>query len=491
VSVYRALLKQSGTYFAAVMLSRLISFVCLPVYTRYLTPADYGVLELLDTTTYLFGALVGVRLGEALLYFYAEAESAREKARVASTAMLAGLLLGIAIVGLGGAQFLSGLTSNLIFRSAGYTPLFRLAFVGLGLGIAVEVGLCYLRALDSATHFAAVSIGRILVGIVVTVFLLVVRHAGVTAMLVGNIFSGAAAAAYLAGFLFWKSGMAFDWRGCRNQIRYAAPLTISGLLMFFIHSGDRIFLQRSASLTTVGIYALAYRFGMLVSVIHNPFSLYWSSQMFNIVRKDNGDRVYVRIFTYLIAVLAVAGLLISLYIQPILRVMSAPDFRSAAVFVPWIALAYVARGVGDQARSIFSIHKLPGKHLHVTLIGAAACAILYSTLIPPFGAWGAVFATLGTFLLMMFLSVWQAQRIRSYPLEYGRMLHIVASAAAAVVLYSVIHPQGSLLQITVATLILAAWGVYGVAAGLIQSDEKEMIKEMLSQFRSRARAAIA
>src|SRR5438876_10203653 len=55
------ILKKIGTntliYSLGGILGRAIGFVMIPVYTRYLTPADYGIIELLDLTTYLIGTI--------------------------------------------------------------------------------------------------------------------------------------------------------------------------------------------------------------------------------------------------------------------------------------------------------------------------------------------------------------------------------------------------------------------------------------------------
>ena len=68
----------------------------LPIYTRYLSPADYGVLELLDLTSFVLGSLLGGRLGDALCFFYAEAATPESRDTVVTTAFLSALVMGAA-----------------------------------------------------------------------------------------------------------------------------------------------------------------------------------------------------------------------------------------------------------------------------------------------------------------------------------------------------------------------------------------------------------
>ncbi|RME28056.1 MAG: lipopolysaccharide biosynthesis protein, partial [Candidatus Zixiibacteriota bacterium] len=69
------MLKQSSVYMAGQLLSRLISFIMLPIYTRFLTPADYGILELLSMTVDIVAMLAGAGISAALLRFYSEKET--------------------------------------------------------------------------------------------------------------------------------------------------------------------------------------------------------------------------------------------------------------------------------------------------------------------------------------------------------------------------------------------------------------------------------
>ena len=49
---------------------RLIGFIMLPIYTRKLTPEDYGIYELLSITTGILGIMLGVGIRSAVIRFY-------------------------------------------------------------------------------------------------------------------------------------------------------------------------------------------------------------------------------------------------------------------------------------------------------------------------------------------------------------------------------------------------------------------------------------
>ena len=69
----RRLATTGAAYTASSVISKLIAVALLPLYTRYLTPADYGAAEVLITG--VIAASIVLRLGiiEALLRFYYQA----------------------------------------------------------------------------------------------------------------------------------------------------------------------------------------------------------------------------------------------------------------------------------------------------------------------------------------------------------------------------------------------------------------------------------
>ena len=77
--------KYAVIYLVGVLLERGVSFVMLPIYTRFLTPGDYGTLELLTMTLDVIAILAGLGLSEAVYRFYYRFDTVGERNRVIST----------------------------------------------------------------------------------------------------------------------------------------------------------------------------------------------------------------------------------------------------------------------------------------------------------------------------------------------------------------------------------------------------------------------
>ena len=87
-AMVRHLLKDSAVYGIGAVLSRLVGFVMIPVYTRVLTPSDYGVIETITRVADVFGLVMALGIAGSLQRFYSDAKDDGERRALASTAMV-------------------------------------------------------------------------------------------------------------------------------------------------------------------------------------------------------------------------------------------------------------------------------------------------------------------------------------------------------------------------------------------------------------------
>ena len=488
MSIYRTIARHTAIYSLALAAGKMASLFLLPVYTRYLSPADYGAMELMELVSFLVSALFCSRITDALFYFFAESKTEDGRAKVIGTSFCAAVLLGAsgALVGWIAAEPVS----RLVFGSTRFAGYFRIAFLNFAFLFPQDMGFAYLRVLNRSVAYVVGQLARLVVMTTLCVVMMVHYRMGISAMLWSSVLTSASMATFMGVLLLSRNGAHFDVRIGAKMVRYAAPLGLSALGMTILHSGDRFFLQRIVSLDEVGIYALAYKFGMLVAYSHLAFLNYWSSQMFEVVRMPNGDRTYVRICTYFVLVLAASAVVLSVFSVPVIRVMTTPAFQGAIVLVPVIAAAYVIRGLGDYFRSVFGIHNRPELNTKVTFGAVIATLIAYAVLIPLFRLWGAALATLLGFLAMDAFAFLEAQKVRAYAFEWKRMLLIVAAGAVAVGCSLVVRPSSVLMQGVVAVLSTALFPAALWVMGFFDANEKDAIRNLAHRVGFGGRSAV-
>jgi len=485
----REVVRSSGIYSIAMVLNRVVGVLLLPLYTHYLTPADYGILELLDLTGVVVALLMGNRLGQAIFYYYFASDDKETRSGYLSTGLLSSVFLGIIAALIG--QLLSEPISRLVLGTAEYENFVRIFFLGLAGSLPTEFGYCCLRVRDRAGTQATLSVINTIGMVTLNIVFLVVLHMGVAAVLWSRVIAMSATAVALCVIVFSSVPVRFNWKQFLDLARYSLPLIVSSGAYLILHFGDRFFLRPSVSLSLLGLYAVAYKLGMVVANVSAPFFTYWNSQMVGIVKGPGGEKLYCRVATYLVFALTCVALLLALFVRPVVHVLTTPDYYGAIPLVPWLAMAYVIRGIGTYCSNTFLLIKRPGWDARVTLLGAAAALASYTVLIPIWKLWGAVASTLIGFTVMFVAALWKSQRVRPFAYEFGRWVKILGSAVVTVVLFFLVCPEGFWVELLTGFAFCGVFAVLLLAVRVFHQDEKDSVLQLLAGMRQRLAAGIS
>jgi O-antigen/teichoic acid export membrane protein len=484
--LFRDMAQGSGIYLLGFILQRMASLLMIPITTRFLSPADYGVADLLEQSSSVISMLVGGRLASALGYFYFQADSEEARRPVVSTTILGAAALGL----LAGAIFwpFSGRLSQLVFGDPSAGRYFRIVFVCFPTAYALDAIFTLYRVENRPGLYTAMSLIRMalqMAGIVVLVALFRMRVAG---MMWAAVISFTVMAIGMGIGVFRRMAPAFDLQVFGRMVRYSMPLALGGIAAAFINVGDRFILPHYRPLGELGIYVLACKIGMLTMYIYGSFQVYWSAQVFQIMRRDDAEPVFARMFTYVVLGMSFSGLAIAVCAHPAVRLLAAPAFQGATALVPVIVAAYCVRGIGEFLRCLFLVEGRPGYDAVCNWLGAVVCLVAYLVLIPKFGAWGAAYATLAAFIALGIVSVVWTYRLRPYRVETGRLVKICVASAAAATPYAVIHPSSlpgliGMAALSLALFPLVLWILRFPTAGELQLSWKAL--HSLAQLRGR------
>ncbi len=257
----RNMLRQLSIYSFYTMVQKAVGFLMLPFYTRYLDPAHYGTLELVEIIAAVFCMFAGAGMGYAVFKFYYQCDTKQEQDRLVSTALTSILLLHLlaTVIGL----LFSRPLSILVFGSPGYSSYLMLIFIRIITEGAISLGIDYLRIINRAALFGVLSLTRLVSTIGLNIWFLM-RGMGVQGLLLSSITGAALIGIPLTIFLYSRLGFHFDKARVAPLFRYGTPFIAVSIGQFIINSADRFFLQRYTDLTQVGIYSLGYRLGFTV-----------------------------------------------------------------------------------------------------------------------------------------------------------------------------------------------------------------------------------
>ncbi len=467
-------------YAVGILLSKAISFVMLPVYTRFLTPSDYGVLELIEMTLDVIAILGGARIAAGIFRYYHKASNDSERNAVISTALwvLAGSYASVALM-----TFLAaGLLSRLVFGTEEHASLIRLAAASLACSSLMIAPLTYIRARERSSAFVITQLTQVVLQLTLNIVLLVHFEMGVRAVFISSLVTKLLIGFTLAGYLVSRVGFHFTRSATRDLLRYGVPLIGTQMATFIVTFGDRYFLQHSADTAAVGLYSLAYQFGFLVAAVgYMPFEMIWDVVRFSVAKRADRDALFARAFIYLNLMLVTMALAIVLFVDEIIMVMTTPAFYPAAQFVPVIVIAYVLQGwVGMQDVGIHVRERTEYLTL-VNWVAALTALAGYAIFIPRYLGMGAAVVTVVAFAVRYLGCYLVSQRL--WRVEYrwapvGRLLCLALGAAGI----GLSLPALSLLpSLAASAALLLVYLVCVMNFGILSSDERSLV---LSSIRS-------
>jgi O-antigen/teichoic acid export membrane protein len=479
--IIKSIARHSLIYGAADLLNRSIGFLLIPLYTHYLTPADYGTLELLDLTSYVIGMLSAMGITNSVMRFYYEFTEQEKKDQVISIALIT--VGAVSLVFFVVAVFFSKGISSLVFKSPDYYRMFEIIFASMVFNLSNQIPLTVLRIEQKSVLFITFSLIKTAATLTLNIVFIVYFKMGVMGILLSGLIVAAGMGIYLLIYQFRKIKISYSWSLLKPMLKYGIPVGWSTFGMFIVNFADRFFLQRLATMNELGLYSLAYRFGFLPSVIvMGPFLLVWAPKRFDLVKEPNAKSIYSVIFTYLAFLLIYTGLGICLLIKDVITIIADPEFLEAYKYVSIILISYVLNGAVVYVQ--FGIHLVKKTRYlaYATLMTAAINIIANILLIPSLRAWGAALATLISYLFLLAYIHIISQRFYHVPYEYGRIAKMSMVALALFALGSLINPSSIMLSMSVKFLLAFLFPFILYFFKFYSAEEKAKISQIMRQL---------
>ncbi len=475
-SQLRRLGRHSAIYGIGGLVSRVIAVILLPLYTRYLTPTDYGKIETLLALTTVMGLILRAGITSAFFRFYFDVTDDAGRLRVLRTSFwftMGGGTLGLALL----LVFASPI-SSLLFGTTDAANLVRAAGVSLWAGVNYEQMTSLFRVEERSLAFVCASLTNVFLTIGITLLLVVGLDEGALGVIVGN-FSGTLVV-YLAllGYRREQLGLQFDRQLVRQMNHFGLPLVPAALFLWVTNFSDRFFLVKLASVSEAGLYSVGVRIASAMVLLLTAFRMAWPAFAYSIKDEREARRTYAYVLTYLTVLATWVALALTLLSPWLVDLLAAPRFADSAQVVGPLAFATVsyaayvviAIGVGRSRRTQFN--------WVVTGAAAAVNVALNLTLIPVYGMIGAAIATVAAYTTMAVGMAWWAQRIYPVPYQWRR----VATAAFAGVALAAAGKELD-VGLAAAAVLALAYPLALTFLGFTSAEERRRIGRLVARRR--------
>lgn len=444
ISEFKRLANHSLIYGISNVSNKAIAFFLLPLYTSYLTPADYGVWELLTVTTAFVSIFLQMGLGSAIFKAVLYDEEQEEEVLVSTAFYFVVLFSGVVILVL--CSF-TPVIAEVVLGEPGYVNLMRMLFVAALFEAASIIPLATLRIHEESFKFSAVNMGKSIVYLLLNIYFIAILKKGVEGLVVANLLQSAIGMLVLVGLSVKYLRLTFSIPALRVMLCFSLPLVPMGIAASVLSMTDRYFLRYYTSLADTGVYALSYKFGSIIGLIVSSFQVAWPSVMFSVAKRDNAKKFYARLLTYFLFGLGLVGLGLSLFSSEMLKIMATAGYYSAYQVIPIVVLGNIFLGVYFVTAVGTNLKQKTGYQALAAITAAIVHIFLNFALIPSYGTLGAASSTAVSYALMAIIACASSHKFYPIDYEWGRVVKV--SSAILLSFYAGIHIDTGVLSLDV------------------------------------------
>lgn len=421
-----------------------LAILMLPLYTRWLSVSDFGVVDLITTYSTLLMGIVSLSISEAVFIF-----PKNQKKEVQSCFFTSALFFSILSITI-------SLTIFFLIGSCFWdlnNTIYKRKWLIIILVFAMFMQSCTQQYTRSINKIKVYSFSGIVLSVSIILFsFLLIPSYGVN----GYIIAWGGAYMVTALFSVFFSGAFLDisiynvkWENYKEMLKYTVPLIPNGIMFWLMNSLNRPLLEDYCGLEAVGIFALANKIPLIFSSVFNIFLISWQISVLD----EYGQEGYMAFFNRMLRLIEIGLgaflLFISLFNQVIICILSTQNYESAWHYVSLLTYSAYVFSISAFISANFLATKESKYFLYSSLIGASFSILGNYLLIPLFKIYGACISIIIASVSMLICRYsFLKKSVEVKDIAHHLLMLVILGAFAAIATFEDSYIKYSLLIIT-------------------------------------------
>jgi len=480
--------KQSAIYGAGSIAATLLGIVLLPLYTRQLTPAQFGDAELALRIVLVVAIVARLGLVNAFFRFFFDHDDLEHRRRTFRTAFwtLQATTLAWALITAAAAPWIG----ERVFTQPGAgADLVLMVALGVYVTVNYELTSALFRVQERAVAFSVRTIVNLVLTAALSYVFLVELDLGPVGLLLGAYLGQAIV--YLGVLVEQRAwlGVALDRPLLMRMLKFGVPLMPAGAAMWAVTLINRPVVLAVSDADTLGVLGAAFRIGTGVLLLVNAFQLAWPAFAYSIKDDEEARRTYAAVLGVYLAFMGWAAVALALWAPWFLRLLTTEPYWGAAAAITPIALA--APLYGGYFIAAIGVGRRKANQFNWVVVAAAAAVevVALVVLVPRYGVAGAGWSLVVAYGAMFALMLWREHRVFPVPYRWARIARIPVVLAAALLIGQLLVPDHGAWPLVLRIGIVALIPLGYVAVGFLDRAERGRARQIVRGLRSRGGSA--
>lgn len=388
--------KNLGIYLSASLIPMALSLITNPWIAKNLPPVDYAIIGYYQG----FNTLLTPFINFYLLHYYTKRffetnDTEREELRSTIFKSLIYFSLVLSIIAIGGLYIYTEIFnkgSQISFFPYAIISVMSLPVVGI-----YSLSLTDLRMQRRSWDFFKLSVSNGLLVTVVTLFFVVIFKWGAIGKLSATLLATSIVFIYLLIKHRNMFAIPFNRAIFITSIKFCFPLVIAAMLTFFSSGYEKVVLERMGDLVEMGYYVVGATIAGYIGVFSTSINDTFQPDVFqSIVKKD-----FRRCFKVISAKIALISIIVIVFIATapfVIDILTAGRYMNSVDYAQIVAISSITSMLYYSFSQVTIAMGYTSITLTNKIIGSILSVIAYTVLINKYGATGAAWGVVLSYL---------------------------------------------------------------------------------------------
>src|SRR5690554_1548794 len=425
----KTVLINSFLYTFSALLFKAINFFLLPVYTTFLTPEDYGVKNLVNSFTSVAIYIIAFSLYAAVIRFYADYKENNEKLKRFYGTVIIFVIISSSIFTILGIVF-NNILVALFFKGISFYPIVLIALLTLSFVTLHRIHQNILQGRQEGKKLTILNLIVFGTQVCLTLLFIGIYKFGVIGVLFSIFIVNFCYSIYMFFDLLRNNliTLCIDLELLKVALKYSIPIlphNISTPIASFV---SRVLINISGTLSLVGLYGVASQFGLIIDTVQisvNKAFMPWFFEMMN-KNDEHSKQEILSLSRFLLIIYSVVYMLIGLFSQEIIIVMTTESYIMAWTIIPILVVGFSVKSIYHFHLNILFYYKEASRKIFIaTISGSLADIVLAFVLVPVYGMYGAAIGFVIGKIIIVVIIVYISNRYQNIGYRVTGMLKII------------------------------------------------------------------
>ncbi len=478
------MIKNIINYFSASSFIFVLGVLLLPIYTRFLTPYDYGILALYIAFGQIFTNIISLGFDSANFRYFFKDKSIQNDFKITNSTNLI-ILFSLLIFGLIITYISLDFFEEYIFRGKIPKEIIIISYIFNSLFKIYQYFFRLLVAQERSFLFSIFQILYFSIGNSISLILIIFYSYDYKGKIYGDLVSVIICIILIVYFQKKYLGLFFSKDKAIRSINFALPLTPNKIIGSINSNADKYIISYFKNLSDLGTYELAHRLSNLNRLFVDNVTRAWQPYFFNNI---NDKYLIVKNYNKIIIFLSIFYLSFILLSEEIIYILTTPDFYKAAYFMPFIIYSMFISLTSSALYLSQIMYSEKTKYIIPTsLVEIAFNISLNLILVPIYGVFGSVISLLISSILSSLFGIYYGQKVCILPIKFSKFYLIFTFLFIATFLqyYSLSVEINIFLKLLIKVLVIITYTCFLTFIKFIEINDFVYIIKNIRNFLER------